>query len=297
VYYNRISSFTIPWEFTMTIRIVTDSTSDLPQTEIDRYGIEVIHNYINMQDESRLDGIEITRQEFYQRMPNCYPPPTTSGPGPEFFVRTYRRLAEAGASAIVSIHVASEWRHIIDTATVAARETTVVPVTVIDSRQLSLGLGSQVIAAAQAAQAGCPVKEIRDMVEDMITRVYIFAVLDTLEYLRRSGRVSRLMSGLGNLLQIKPVITVHSGRVKIDRERTFKNGSRRLIDLAERIAPLEHLSLVHAHAPERLASLRPLVAHLLPSGKPSYTEEVTPAIGVHVGPGAVGVVCVAARPG
>jgi len=279
----------------MTIRIVTDSTSDLPQAVIDRYGIEIIHNYINMQGESRLDGIGISRQEFYERMPGCYPPPTTSGPGIEIFTQAYHRLAKAGASEILSIHVASEFSNITNTAIVAAREIHSFPVTVIDSKQLSLGLGCQVIAAAQAAAAGCPMKEIARLVEEMISRVYIFAVLDTLEYLRRSGRVSRIMSGLGNILQIKPVITVYNGGVKIDRERTFRNATRYMIDLAERITPLEHLSLLHAHAPERLAGLRPLVENLFPSGKPSFTEEVTPVIGVHIGPGAVGMVCVAAH--
>jgi len=125
--------------------------------------------------------------------------------------------------------------------------------------------------------------------------VYIFAVLDTLEYLQRSGRVSRVMSGLGNLLQIKPVITVYNGLVNIDRERTLKKATQRMIELAERIAPLEHLSLVHAHALERLENLRLIIDYLFPSEKPSYSEEVTPIIGVHVGPGTVGMVCVAAH--
>jgi DegV family protein with EDD domain len=297
MYYNRIILLTIPRGPAMTIGIVTDSTSDLPQAIIDRYGIAVIHNYINMQANSYLDGIDISRQEFYERMPGCYPPPTTSAPGVEYFTQAYRRLAEAGASEILSIHVASEFSNITNAATLAARETTDLPVTVIDSKQLSLGLGYQVIAAAEAAEAGCPMKEIRELVSEMISRVYIFAVLDTLEYLRRSGRVSRVMSGLGNLLQIKPVITVYNGEVKIDRERTLKNATRCMIDLAGRIAPLEQLSLVHAHAPERLEILKPLIENFFPNGKQSYTEEVTPVIGVHVGPGAVGMVCVAAHPG
>jgi DegV family protein with EDD domain len=278
----------------MTIRIVTDSTSDLPQSVIDRYGIVVINNYINMQGKSYLDGIDISRQEFYQRLPGCNPSPTTSGPGIDTYVRTYQRLAEEGASEIISIHVASEFSNLTNTAILAAREIPELPVTVIDSKQVSLGLGCQVIAAARAAAAGCPVEEIRELVVEMISRVYIFAVLDTLEYLQRSGRVSRVMSGLGNLLQVKPVITVYNGLVNIDRERTLKKATQRMIELAERIAPLEHISLVHAHALERLENLRSIIDYLIPNDKQSYSEEVTPIIGVHVGPGTVGMVCVAA---
>jgi len=278
----------------MTIRIVTDSTSDLPQSVIDRYGIVVINNYINMQGKSYLDGIDISRQEFYQRLPGCNPSPTTSGPGIDTYVRTYQRLAEEGASEIISIHVASEFSNITNIAILAAREIHELPVTVIDSKQLSLGLGYQVIAAARAAAAGCPVKEIKELVGEMISRVYIFAVLDTLEYLQRSGRVSRVMSGLGNLLQVKPVITVYNGLVNIDRERTLKKATQRMIELAERIAPLEHLSLVHAHALERVENLRAIIDYLIPNDKQSYSEEVTPIIGVHVGPGTIAMVCVAA---
>jgi DegV family protein with EDD domain len=262
---------------------------------IDHYGIVVINNYINMQGESYLDGIDISRQEFYERLPGCNSSPTTSGPGIDTYVRTYRRLAEEGASEIISIHVASEFSNITNTAILAAREIPELPVTVIDSKQVSLGIGCQVIAAAQAGAAGCPVKEIKELVGEMIGRVYIFAVLDTLEYLRRSGRVSRVMSGLGNLLQIKPVVTVYNGAVTIDKERTLKKATQRMIELAEKIAPLEHLSLVHAQALERLENLRPVIDYLYPSGKPSYTEEVTPIIGVHIGPGAVGMVCVATQ--
>ena len=211
-----------------------------------------------------------------------------------------RRLAAQGARAVISIHVSSTWSSVLNVASLATREIKEIPVTVIDSGQVSLGLGLITLAAARAAQAGRSLAEIEELVTGMLPRVWVYAALDTLEYLQRGGRVSRLMSSLGSLLQIKPVLRIHSGVIEVEKMRTFGKAVQRVVDRVRELGPLEQLSFVHAHTLEKLDSLRRQAQALFPVGtsetqaNPPLVGEVTPAIGVHAGPGAVGLVGVTA---
>jgi DegV family protein with EDD domain len=277
----------------MTIKIVTDSTCDLPQAIVAEYGITVLPLYINFGDQSYGDGVELSRQEFYERLPDCDPPPTTAAPGPEMFRQTYERLADEGATEVLSIHISISLSAVVDVARAAAKETDAVPVTVLDSRQLSLGTGFLVLAAAKAAAEGRSIDEIIPLLEEQASRTHVFAALDTLEFLRRSGRMSRVMAGLGSVLQIKPLLKMYDGNPTAERVRTRKRATGRLISLLSDLVPLEQVALVHTHAPDRAEELRQRVQHLLPEGKiPSV--DITPVIGAHIGPGAAGFACVAA---
>ena len=279
----------------MSIKIVTDSTCDLPAPVVAEHGITVIPLYINFGDQGYLDGVEISRQEFYERMPAYDPPPTTATPGAEMFRQVYERLATEGATQILSLHISKSLSATVDVARVAARETDVVPVTVLDARQLSLGTGYQAVTAAQAAAAGRSMEEILAILDEQISRTHVFAALDTLEYLRRSGRMSRIVAALGNFLQIKPLLHMHEGDPVAERVRTQKSATRRLISILEELAPLEKVALVHTNAPQRAEALRKKVQHLLPQGDvPSV--DVTPVLGANIGPKAVGFACIQARP-
>ncbi len=284
----------------MDVKIVTDSTCDLPAEVAKNHDITVIPCYINLKERSYQDGVDMSRQEFYERLPTFNPLPTTSAPGSESFSSVYRRLAAQGARAVISIHVSSTWSSVANVASLAAREIKEIPVAVIDSGQVSLGLGLITLAAARAAQAGRSLAEIKEMVTGMLPRVWIYAALDTLEYLQRGGRVSRLMSSLGSLLQIKPVLRIHSGVIEVEKMRTFSKAVQRVVDRVRELGPLEQLSFVHAHTLEKLDSLRRQAQALFPVGtsetqaNPPLVGEVTPAIGVHAGPGAVGLVGVTA---
>ena len=281
----------------MNVKIVTDSTCDLPGEVAKNHDITVVPCYINLKERSYQDGVEMSRQEFYERLPAFNPLPTTSAPGNEAFASVYHRLAMQGARAIISIHVSSTWSSVVNVATLAAREFKEIPVTVIDSGQVTLGLGHLALAAARAAQAGRNLAEIREMVTGMIPRVWVYAALDTLEYLQRGGRVSRLMSSLGGLLQIKPVLRIHNGVIEVEKMRTFGKAVQRVVDRVRELGPLEQLSLVHSHAIEKLENLCQQAQSLFPIGTQENTPlvgEVTPAIGVHAGPGAVGLVGVTA---
>jgi DegV family protein with EDD domain len=133
------------------------------------------------------------------------------------------------------------------------------------------------------------------VLEDQAVRTHCIAALDTLEYLRRSGRLSRFQSTLGSVLQIKPVLRMHSGEFDMERVRTRNGAASRVMELVTQLAPFEELTLVHTHAPQKVALLRQQASHLFPAGDEPIVAEVTPLIGTHIGPGAAGFVAIQAR--
>jgi DegV family protein with EDD domain len=177
---------------------------------------------------------------------------------------------------------------VVNSARLATEEIDAVTVRVFDSGQLTLGTGLQAVAAATAAAQGRSMDEIVAMLEELGHRIHVVAVLDTLEFMRRSGRLSRFQFGLGSLLQMKVIIMMHNGEVSIERVRTRKRAIERLIALVSELSPLEDLALVHTHAPAEAEELRKRAAPLFPGGGVPLSAEVTPVIGAHIGPGAVG---------
>lgn len=281
----------------MSIQIVTDSNCDLPQEIIDRYGIVVVPFYINVGMKSYLDGVDMSHSEFYEGLPTFDAQPTTSVPGPGTFVDVYEKLAAEGAAHILSIHMGASLSAMVNSARLAAEETDSLPVTVLDSGNLTLGTGLQVMAAAQAAAEGQPLAQIVGLVEDMIPRTFCFAALDTLEYLRRSGRLSRFQWALGAALRIKPILKMNAGQIEMERVRTRGGALARVVEMVEELGPLEDLVVVHTHAPDEAQALRKQTRHLFPQESTSLSAEVTPVIGSHIGPGAVGFIAVQAADG
>jgi DegV family protein with EDD domain len=278
----------------MTIRIVTDSTCDLPAETVARYGIGVVPLYINVGKQGFLDGIDITRQQFYQGLPGFAEHPTTAVPSLSKFSAVYDALADEGVSDVLSIHISVALSAVVDVARVAAQETSSTRVTVFDSRQLSMGTGFLVETAAKMAAAGSSVAEIQAALNAQIKRSHVFAALDTLEFLKRSGRMNKYVVGLATLLQIKPILTMYDGKPGTERVRTHDRAMKRVVEMLAAVGPLERLAIVHTHAaPERVAELRTLAATLLPRGD-ILTEEITPVIGAHIGPGALGFAVVGA---
>jgi DegV family protein with EDD domain len=275
----------------MTIRIVTDSSCDLPPEIIQEHRITVIPLFINVGDQSYLDGVDLSHQEFYERLPGFRPAAKTAAPGPEVFRKTFEQLASEGATEILSIHVSAKLSAIVDIARTAAKETTRLPVTVFDSRQLSLGTGFQVLAAAHAAAEGRSLNEILSMLEGQLRRTHVFAALDTLEYLKRSGRMNFASSALGTLLQIKPFMKMYNGEPTAERVRTRKGAIKRLVELLEEYGPYEKIALLHSHARQRAEALLQEVRGLLPEGD-IWVEEITPVLGAHIGPGVIGFACI-----
>lgn len=274
----------------MTIRIVTDSATDVPPALAEQLGIVVVPVYINIGNQSYLDGLELSRRTFFENLA-AYPElPTTAAPASGAFTEAYNRLMTEGATEILSIHIASSLSATLNAARLGAEDAPGVPITLFDTQQITMGAGLQVLAAAEAAAAGKPIAAIVEMLETMVGRARILASLDTLEFLRRSGRVSWAQFGLGTLLQIKPVVIAHRGEVSVAaRVRTRARSLDHLVELSEQFAPFERLAVLHANAPDAAEALTKRIRHLFPDQTNAITMEITPAIGAHIGPGAVGL--------
>lgn len=271
----------------MTIRIVADSTCDLPQSVIAELEITILPLYINIGDKGYLDGVEITRREFYTNLRDYPNHPTTGAPGVDAFTRAYEELAAEGATQILSIHISESLSAISSIAEAAANEFDSIPVIVRDSNQLSMGTGFQVEAAARMTKGGKTLEEIIPALEDMAARTYVAAALDTLEFLRRSGRMNPFLTGLGSLLQLKPILTMKDGLPGSERVRTSAKAEERLVEMLEERQPVEQFALLHTNAPNKAKAFHSRIAHLIPSGE-AYSMDITPVIGAHIGSGAVG---------
>jgi DegV family protein with EDD domain len=274
----------------MNIGIVTDSTSDLPGNLADQYGIRVVPAFMVINGQSLEDGHDISREELYRQLPGMETSPTTAAPSSGTFQEIYEALLDHGADQVLSIHVASSLSGICNSASAAAKSYGD-RVQVVDSCHVTLGLGFQVLAAAQAALSGLTVGKILPLLEAVRRRTHLVAMLDTLEYVRRSGRVSWARSSLSSLFQIKPFIGINDGNViRMGETRTRQKGLERLFKMLRELGTLENLAVLHTNADadalqfaERAKSLvknQPLVVN------------VTPIIGVHVGPNGIGFVAV-----
>lgn len=271
----------------MPIVLVTDSNCDVPADLIERHGIRVVSSILNIGGQSYRDGVDISRAEFYARLPALHPAPTTAAPASGVFEELYRACGDA---EIISIHIASKLSGFFNAARLGA-EASGARVTLIDSEQLSMGFGWQVLAAAEAIAAGKPVAEVVDAVTRTRQRTKAYAALNTLEHLRRSGRANALVAVLGDFLNIKPLVELTGGEVKLmGRQRTFSKIIEKLIETVQALGPLEQLAVMHAVNP---TEARALAERLAPQCQhPPLVLELAAVIGAHLGPGTVGVAMV-----
>jgi len=275
----------------MNIRIVTDSTCDLPEEIVSQHSITVIPLAINVGDKSFLDGVDLTRREFYAQLPNFNPHPKTAAPGSEVFARAFERLADEGAQAILSIHISETLSATINSARIAAKQFKRSPVTVLDSGQLSLGLGFIIERAAQLAESGKEPQEIISDLNNLMERVYVFASLKTLEYLRRSGRMNFALARFGELIQLKPLLHMNMGKATAHRTRTQKRATARLLEWLAEYAPYEKLAILHAGVQEEAEALYQQARPYFPQGA-VLIAQITPVLGAHLGIGALGFACI-----
>lgn len=278
----------------MDIRIVTDSTCDLPEAVVNEHGITVIPMYINQGENSYRDGVDITRDEFYRQLPGFRPAPSTATPSTEAFCQTWTELADAGAQAILSIHLSEKLSATVNAAHVAAEEFTRIPVTVLDSSQLSLGMGFIVEKAAEMAKLGHKMEDILASLHELMKRTYVFASLNTLEYLRRSGRMNSALARFGEFLQIKPLLHMNKGEPVAHRVRTQSKATERMMEWLAEYAPFEKLAIVHAGVVHEAEEMLQRVKHYLPNGEIPVVQ-ITPTLGAHLGVGALGFACITAK--
>lgn len=278
----------------MRLGLVTDSTSDLPQYLIEEHGIEVVPCILVIGDEQYADGAGISRAEFYRHLPGFRPPPTTAAPSIGEFGLRYRRLLDGGCDHILSIHATGALTSIVEAARQAANDLRG-RVTVVDSLSLSLGLGFQVLAAAEVAENG--LEAALSAVEATRKRLHVFAVLETMEYARRSGRLPATLSLLGGLIQIKPLIELSDGDIKtIGAVRTTKQANERMSAFFRSGGPFERLAILHAGAEERAREFLDRIMRESSQAVPRdiLMVNVTTVIGTHVGPHAIGFAAVRA---
>ncbi len=277
----------------MAVKIVTDSTSDIPQRVAADLGITVIPLYVNFSGQSFQDGVDLNADQFYEKLVAASALPTTSTPSPDAFTQVYERLTQDG-SDVISIHVSSKLSATYNVATLGKNKLPGCRVEIIDSGQVSMALGLQVIAAAKAARAGASAQEIRSLLKSVSERSRLFGLLDTLEYLQKGGRIGKAQAFLGTLLQFKPLLGVRDGEVvPLERLRTTGKAVRRLQDLACSGAKVESLAVLHSTATKEAEVLAQALANQV-SPDNMYQARFGPVLGAYVGPRALGVALIEA---
>jgi len=270
------------------VRIVTDSSCDLTEQEADDLGIEVVPLSIRFGSEEYTDRRDLSVEEFYKKMAAHDRLPETAAPAPGAFEQAFRNAADGGADGIVCINISSQLSATMQSAQTAAKAVEDVPVRVIDSRSITSGLGTQVVLAAEAAAGGAAVDEVVTLVEGLAERTRVYGTLNTLDNLKKGGRIGGAQAFLGSVLAIKPLLDMSTGKVEeAGKARTRRKAFQWLHDRIRGDGDIEHLAVVHGEA----ADVGDFLDLLAPDFPPDQVRvgKVGPVIGTHTGAGVVGV--------
>lgn len=271
------------------IRIAADSVCDLPADLAAKLNVKIIPTYVNVgADSIPDDGVALDRAQFYRDLPNLPQQPTTAAPSPGDAEEFYRSILADGADHIISIHVPKKLSGVLNAMRLGAQAAGSSRVTLVDSQQLTFGIGMQAWVAAELAQKDAERDRILHIIERVRAHTRVYAAIESIEYLRRSGRVNPLVAGLGDLLRIKPIVSVGDGEVKpIGRQRAWKRAVARLRELTRAQAPLDRLAILHSANRKGAESFLDSLRDIAPSA--TLVIEATPTLGTHIGPGAIGV--------
>jgi DegV family protein with EDD domain len=285
----------------VTVRVATDSTAYLPEEVVRRHGIEVVPLHVIVGGRDHIEGRDVTAEQVAEALRH-YTIVTTSRPTPHVFAETYQRLADEGATALVSIHLSSQMSGTIEAARLAASEAPI-PVEVIDSETIGMAMGYAVVAAAEvAAQADSPgveavVAAARARLESSAVLFYV----DTLEHLRRGGRIGAASALLGSALAIKPILAVRGGRIlPVEKVRTSSRAIARIVAMvAERVRVgglVVDIAVHHLDARSRAEQIAAELRRVVPGSPRVIIVELGAVVGAHVGPGTVAI-AMSPRPG
>jgi DegV family protein with EDD domain len=269
----------------MTVKIVTDSVADLPSQVAKKLGITVVPILVRWGEEIYRDGIDLTTDQFYEKLKRTKTPPVTSVPSPGIFAEVYDRLAEE-TDAILAIMLSSK---LSGTYEVALQSIGLMNkkcrVEVIDSRWATMAEGFIVMKAAKAARAGASLEEVMEITHKTVPRVNILCTFDTLEYLRRGGRIGKAQAFLGSVLRVNPIITLRDGVVEpAGRTRSRAKAIQRLYEFALSYSYIEEMAVEDTACPDEAEGLVQLMSTRFPKER-IYRSKMTPAIGAHTGPG------------
>ncbi len=284
----------------MSVVIVTDSTAYIPAELIQPLPVEVVPLQVIWGNETFRDGVDLQPDEFYTRLQSAAVMPTTSQPSPAAFYEVYRNLLEQGHE-ILSVHISAYLSGTFDSATQARQRFPGQRIELVDTNTTSMAMGFQVLAAARAAKQGATLTECKAIVEAGQGHTGVLFAVNTLEFLKRGGRIGGAAAFLGTVLNLKPLLELRDGRIEaVERVRTMSKAMDRLLDLFEAQVLAQHntpnsaslrIAAVHASAPEEAAQLLER-AHKrlgLHEGADMIVAPVSPVIGTHVGPGCIGL--------
>lgn len=273
------------------IRLVTDSTSDIPEPLRKRYGIEMVPLKVHFGAETYEDAVTIQPTQFYEKLRAASKLPTTSQPSPADYVDVYRRLAAEPDTAIISIHLSSAMSGTYQAALLArSMLETEANIAVVDSKSASYGIGLMVVEAAKAAEAGQSAEQILALLERLRKEMRIYFLVDTLEFLQKGGRIAKAAALFGSLLNIKPILTIDDeGEVSsVDKVRGHKKAVSRIIELlkADFGDRAIDMTVAHAGSPETAEEFSRQLQEYFRIAEMTYTD-VGPVIGTHAGPGTI----------
>jgi DegV family protein with EDD domain len=271
------------------VAVVTDSGCDLPADLVAQHGIEVVPLTIRFGSEELVDRRDLTPNEFWARCASSTTLPETAAPSPGAFAEAFRRAARGGADGVVCVNMSAKLSATIQAAQAAAPEVEAeVPVRVVDSRSVTMGLGMIVLETARAGAGSTSVDEVAAVAEERASRTRVYGTLDTLENLKKGGRIGGAQAFLGSLLSVKPSIDVRDGAVEPGPK--LRTRAKGLAWLAERVAadrPTGDVAIVHGDAPD-VDQLTALLADNVPAER-IVIADLGPVVGTHAGPRTIGV--------
>ncbi len=282
----------------MAIKVVTDSTSDLPADVAESLGIEVVPLNIHFGSDVYKDRVNLMPDAFYDKLINGDVLPTTSQPSVGEFIDVYERLG-SDADGIVSVHISEKLSGTMNSARLASQQANAdCPIEVVDTFQVSMGVGICAMEAAEVANSGGNMNQVILAARNAVTRSQCFFMLETLEFLQKGGRIGKAQALIGNLLKIRPMLMLQEGEVHpLGRERTRRKGISKLVDTVEELAPISGLAVMYSTGPDEAQTLAQNVSKFMIEGREPMMLQIGPVIGTYAGPDTLGIALISAKSG
>ena len=282
----------------MAIKVVTDSTSDLPADVAESLGIEVVPLNVHFGSDVYKDRVNLMPDTFYDKLINGDVLPTTSQPSVGEFIDVYERLG-SDADGIVSVHLSEKLSGTMNSARLASQQANAVcPIEVVDTFQVSMGVGICAMEAAEVANSGGDMNQVILAARNAVTRSQCFFMLETLEFLQKGGRIGKAQALIGNLLKIRPMLMLQEGEVHpLGRERTRRKGIAKLVDTVEELAPISGLAVMYSTGPDEAQTLAQNVSKFMIEGREPMMLQIGPVIGTYAGPDTLGIALISAKSG